>query len=127
MRRAVPHYPLSGDPGPLDVAQSCSCASHAADHRPRWPSPSSPCSSRSAGPPRPRTLLDGGLLRKNTVTGTAIKNGTVSKADLTKGAVRSLTATPARSVRSAQIVDGQVLAPDLGAGSVGQPQLAAGG
>ena len=35
-------------------------------------------------------------------------------------------ATPARSVRSAQIVDGQVLAPDLGAGSVGQAQLAAG-
>ena len=74
-----------------------------------------------------KRLLDGGLIRKNTVTGTAIKNGTVSKADLTKGAVRSLTATPARSVRSAQIVDGQVLAPDLGAGSVGQAQLAAGG
>ena len=49
-----------------------------------------------------------------------IKNGSVAKADLTKAAVRSLTATPASSVRSAQIVDGQVLAPDLGAGSVGQ-------
>ena len=73
-----------------------------------------------------KQLLEGGLLRKNTVTGRAIKNGTVAKADLTKGAVRSLMATPARSVRSAQIVDGQVLAPDLGAGSVGQAQLAAG-
>ena len=73
-----------------------------------------------------KQLIDGGLLRKNTVTGRAIKNGSVAKADLTKGAVRSLMATPARSVRSAQIVDGQVLAPDLGAGSVGQTQLAAG-
>jgi hypothetical protein len=73
-----------------------------------------------------KQLLDGGLLRKNTVTGKAIKNGSVAKADLTKGAVRSLTATPARSVGSAQIIDGQVLAPDLGAGSVGQTQLAAG-
>jgi hypothetical protein len=73
-----------------------------------------------------KQLLDGGLLRKNTVTGKAIKNGSVAKADLTKGAVRSLTATPARSVGSAQIIDGQVLAPDLGAGSVGQTQLAVG-
>ena len=73
-----------------------------------------------------KQLLDGGLLRKNTVTGKAIKNGSVAKADLTKGAVRSLTATPARSVGSAQIINGQVLAPDLGAGSVGQTQLAAG-
>ena len=40
--------------------------------------------------------------------------------------MRSLSATPANSVGSAQIVDGQVLAPDLGAGSVGQAQLAAG-
>jgi hypothetical protein len=74
-----------------------------------------------------KRLIDGGLLRKNSVTGRAIKNGSIAKADLTKSAVRSLMATPARSVRSAQIVDGQVLGRDLGAGSVGQPQLAAGG
>jgi hypothetical protein len=74
-----------------------------------------------------KQLFDGRLLRRNSVTGEAIKNGSVAKADLTKGAVRSLMATPPRSVRSAQIVDGQVLAPDLGAGSVGQAQLAAGG
>jgi hypothetical protein len=73
-----------------------------------------------------KRLIDGGVLRRNSVTGRAIKNGSVPRADLTKGAVRSLMATPARSVRSAQIVDGQVLAPDLGAGSVGQAQLAAG-
>ena len=73
-----------------------------------------------------KRLMDGGLIRKGTVTGRQIKDGTVAKADLTKGAVRSLTATPANSVRSAQIADGQVLAPDLGAGSVGPGQLAPG-
>jgi hypothetical protein len=78
-------------------------------------------------PQAKKQLLDGGMLRKNTVTGRAIRNGSVAKADLTKGAVRSLMATPAHSVRSAQIADGQVLAPDLGAGSVGQTQLAPGG
>ena len=73
-----------------------------------------------------KRLLDGGLLQKNTVTSRAIKNGTIAKADLSKTAVRSLTATPAGSVGSAQIVDGQVLAPDLGAAAVGPGQLAAG-
>ena len=73
-----------------------------------------------------KQLIDGGLIRKGTVTGRAIKDGSVAKVDLTKGAVRSLTATPARSVGSAQIIDGQVLAPDLGAASVGPGQLAAG-
>ena len=81
---------------PLDLAKSCSCASHAADHRPRWSSPSSPCSSPSAGPPRPRSADRRRPAPQGTVTGQAIKNGTVTKADLTKGAVRSLTATPAR-------------------------------
>jgi hypothetical protein len=73
-----------------------------------------------------KRLMDGGLIRKSTVTGRQIKNGTVAKADLTRGAVRSLTATPANSVGSAQIVDGQVLAPDLGAASVGPTQLGTG-
>jgi hypothetical protein len=73
-----------------------------------------------------KRLMDGGLIRKGSVTGREIKNGSVAKADLTKAAVRALSATPARSVGSAQIIDGQVLAPDLGAGSVGPGQLAAG-
>jgi hypothetical protein len=78
------------------------------------------------GPAQAKRLIDGGLIRKGTITSRQIKNGSVAKADLTKGAVRSLTATPANSVRSAQIADGQVLAPDLGAGSVGPGQLAPG-
>ena len=78
------------------------------------------------GPAQAKRLMDGGLIRKGTLTGRQIKDGSVAKADLTKGAVRSLTATPPNSVRSAQIADGQVLAPDLGAGSVGPGQLAPG-
>jgi len=78
------------------------------------------------GPAQARNLIDGGLLRKGTVTGRAIKDGSIAKADLSKAAVRSLTATPANSVRSGQILDGQVLAPDLGASAVGPAQLAPG-
>ena len=78
------------------------------------------------GPAQARRLIDGSLIRKGTVTGRQIKDDSVAKADLTPGAVRSLTATPASSVRSEQIADGQVLAPDLGAASVGPAQLAPG-
>jgi hypothetical protein len=77
-------------------------------------------------PAQARKLLDGSLLRKGSVTGRAIKDHSIAKADLTVGTVRSLTATPAKSVGSAQLVDGQVLAPDLGVGAVGATQLAAG-
>ena len=73
-----------------------------------------------------KRLMDGGLIRKNTITTSQVKNGSLAKADLSKAAVGSLTATPANSVGSKQIVDGQVLAPDLGAGSVGTGQLAPG-
>jgi hypothetical protein len=70
------------------------------------------------GPAQAKRLVDGKLLKKGSVTSRAIKNGSIAKADLSKTAVRSLTTTPANSVRSANIVDGQVLAPDLGMGSV---------
>jgi hypothetical protein len=76
------------------------------------------------GPAQAKRVIDGGSIRKGTITSKQIKNGSVAKADLSKTAVRSLTAIPASSVRSAQIADGQVLAPDLGLGSVGQGQLA---
>jgi hypothetical protein len=78
------------------------------------------------GPAQAKRLIDGGSIRKGTVTSKQIKNGSVAKADLTKGAVRSLTTTPPGSVRSAQIADGSVLAPDLGAAAVGPGQLATG-
>jgi hypothetical protein len=78
------------------------------------------------GPAQARKLIDGRELRKGSVSGRAIKDHSVAKADLTKAAVRSLSVTPANSVGSSQIIDGQVQAPDLGAGSVGAAQLAAG-
>jgi hypothetical protein len=78
------------------------------------------------GPAQARKLVDGKLLRTGSVTSRAIKNGSLAKADLSKVAIRSLTATPANSVASGQIVDGQVLAPDIGAGAVGPGQLAMG-
>ena len=67
------------------------------------------------GPAEARKLIDGKLLRKGSVTSRAIKNGSLATADLSSAVIRSLTATPADSVRSAQIVDGQVLTPDIGA------------
>jgi hypothetical protein len=75
------------------------------------------------GPAQAKRLIDGGSIRKNTITTRQVKNGSLAKADLSKAAVRSLSATPARSVGSAQIADGSVLAPDLGAASVGAAQL----
>jgi hypothetical protein len=78
------------------------------------------------GPAQAKRLMDGKLLKKGSVTGRAIKNGSIAKADLTKAAVRSLTTTPGNSVRSANIVDGQVLAPDLGMGAVTAAALSPG-
>jgi hypothetical protein len=66
------------------------------------------------------------ILGKNTVTSRAVKNGSLAKADLSKAAVKSLERTPSNSVRSTSIVDGQVLAPDMGAGAVTSTALAAG-
>jgi len=78
------------------------------------------------GPAQAKRLIDGGSIRKGTITSKQIKNGSVAKADLSKATVRSLTETPPSSVRSVQIADGSVLAPDLGLGSVGPGQLAPG-
>ena len=66
------------------------------------------------------------LLGKNTVTSRTVKNGSLAKADLSKTAIRSLERTPANSVSSGQIVDGQVLAQDIGTGAVTSNELAAG-
>jgi hypothetical protein len=66
------------------------------------------------------------LLGKNTVTSRTVKNGSLAKADLSKTAIKSLERTPANSVRSGEIADGQVLAQDIGAGAVTSNALAAG-
>jgi hypothetical protein len=78
------------------------------------------------GPAQAKHVIDGKVLGKGTVTGRSVKNGSLAKADLSKAAVKSLERTPSKSVGSAQIIDGQVLAPDLGAGAVTSPALGAG-
>jgi hypothetical protein len=78
------------------------------------------------GPAEAKKVINGQLLGKNTVTGRAVKNGSLAKADLSKTAIKSLERTPASSVRSGQIADGQVLAPDIGVGAVAGTALAAG-
>jgi hypothetical protein len=78
------------------------------------------------GPAQAKRVINGKLLGKNTVTSRAVKNGSLAKADLSKAAVKSLERTPSNSVRSTSIVDGQVLAPDIGAGAVTGSALAAG-
>jgi hypothetical protein len=97
----------------------------------RWPSPAMVVALIAlfvalGGPAQARKLIDGNLLRKGSVTSRAIKNGSVAKADLSNAAVRALMSTPVNSVRTQQILDGQVLAPDIGAGAVGTAQLGAG-
>jgi hypothetical protein len=78
------------------------------------------------GPAEAKKVINGQLLGKNTVTGRAVKNGSLAKADLSKTAIKSLERTPSNSVRSSQIADGQVLAPDIGVGAVTGTALAAG-
>lgn len=78
------------------------------------------------GPAEAKKVINGQLLGKNTVTGRAVKNGSLAKADLSKTAIKSLERTPSNSVRSGQIADGQVLAPDIGVGAVTGTALAAG-
>jgi hypothetical protein len=78
------------------------------------------------GPAQAKKVINGNLLGKNTVTGRAVKNGSLAKADLSKAAIKSLERTPSNSVRSTSIVDGQVLAADIGAGAVTSTALAAG-
>ena len=73
-----------------------------------------------------RAIIDGKVLKRNSVTTRAIKNGSVAKADLSRTAVKSLERTPVNSVTSAQIADGQVLSKDIGAGAVTSTALGSG-
>jgi hypothetical protein len=78
------------------------------------------------GPAQAARLINGQDIAKGSITGRQIKNHSLAAGDLSKRAVRALTTTPRKSVRSAQILDGQVLAPDLGAGAVTSAALADG-
>jgi len=60
------------------------------------------------------------------ITGAEIEDHSVSAVDLKRNTVSLLRRTPPRSVRSAQIVDGQVLARDLAVGAVTSASVADG-
>lgn len=62
--------------------------------------------------------LGGPAQAARLVSGPQIRNRSISTIDLNRGTIRFLRQVPARSVRTAQIVDGQVLARDLAAGAV---------
>jgi hypothetical protein len=70
--------------------------------------------------------LGGPAQASRLITGRSIANHSITAVDLSRKTQRYLRQTPSRSVRSAQIADGQVLAGDLGAGAVGSASVADG-
>jgi hypothetical protein len=87
------------------------------------------------GPATAARLIDGSTIKRNSITNRQVRNGTLGTQDLSKSAVKSLKATPSKSVGSAQLRSGAVTAGAIGAkavdaskladGSVGNTQLAA--
>ena len=78
------------------------------------------------GPAEARKLITGKDVKKGTLTGKHVKNRSLGLGDLTRGAVKKLSATAAGSVGTDAIRDGAVTAPKLAAGSVGSAQVADG-
>src|SRR5688572_18350790 len=70
------------------------------------------------GPAQAARLIDGGDIRKGTVTSKQVKDRSLKPQDLTKRAVRSLTATPDRSVVEGKLADAAVTTRVLAPGSV---------
>lgn len=60
------------------------------------------------------------------IGGAQIRDRSITSRDVNRGTIRFLRTTPARSVRTAQIVDGQVLTRDLAARAVTAAQIADG-
>lgn len=87
------------------------------------------------GPAAAARLIDGSTIKRNSITNKQVRNGTLGTQDLSKGAVKSLKATPSKSVGTAQLRPGAVTSNALGPkavdaakladGSVGNTQLAA--
>ncbi len=87
------------------------------------------------GPAAAARLIDGSTIKRNSITNKQVRNGTLGTQDLSKRAVKSLKATPSKSVGSAQLRTGAVTNSALGPkavdaskladGSVGNTQLAA--
>jgi hypothetical protein len=70
------------------------------------------------GPAQAARLIDGGDIREGTVTSKQVKDRSLKPEDLTKRAVRSLTATPDRSVVEGKLAGADVTTRVLAPGSV---------
>jgi hypothetical protein len=72
----------------------------------------------AGGPAQAAKLIDGGDIRKGTVASKQVKDRSLKPRDLSRGAVRSLKATPARSIVDANLADNAVTTRALAPGSV---------
>jgi hypothetical protein len=86
------------------------------------------------GPATAARLVDGGSIKRNSITNKQVRNGTLGVQDLSKSAVKTLRTTPWNSVGTQQLRDGTVGTKALAAkavdaskvadGAVGNTQLA---
>jgi hypothetical protein len=70
------------------------------------------------GPAQAAKLINGKLIKPGTIRSTQVKNRSLSTADLSSAAVRSLMRTPAASIRAAEIAPGSITGDRLAASSV---------
>jgi hypothetical protein len=70
------------------------------------------------GPAQAARLIDGDDIRRGTVGSKQVKDRSLKARDLSKRAVRSLTATADRSITAAKLAPGAVTTPALAPGSV---------
>ena len=78
------------------------------------------------GPAQARKLINGADIRPGTVRGTQVKDRSITTRDLSRSTVRSLQATPARSIGAAQLAPASITADRLAAGAVGGLAIADG-
>jgi hypothetical protein len=78
------------------------------------------------GPATAARLIDGRSIKKNSVTTTQIRNGSLGTQDLSKKAIKSLQVTPWGSVGAQQLRAGAVTARAVGAKAVDGTKLADG-
>ena len=70
------------------------------------------------GPAQAARLIDGGDIKAGTVGSKQVKDRSIKPRDLTRGAVRTLKATPNRSIRENKLADNAVTTRVLAPGSV---------
>jgi hypothetical protein len=78
------------------------------------------------GPATAKRWIDGGSIKRNSITTTQIRNGTIRSADISKAAVEALQHTPSASVGPAQLRPKAVDSTKLADAAVGAAQLAPG-